>query len=411
MSFSNKHLYLMHSKDTHTDSWVSCFGDSAEEYTTLYTGNYIHEFGVYYLHHEIEEIVKRDNISLIFLEVSTFLVNPFILQKLKKKYKLTIVLFQLDDEFKFETLSVVYATIADLVLSFDYVSVDRYRQSGINAHFFMHPIYIPSPEDLDKFKIEDYKVAFLGQVTGKPSRKKLIDYLIERGVEIEVIETSGSNFLERDHMHSVFRNTQINLSFCGITDYIQSDNPLQEMKRGTKSRHLEIASSGGFCISEYSIAASKHLEEDREIVFFTTKEDLFNKIQFYLENEGKRKEIATSARKAIKERFSNEAVSSKLSGLIQGSRKFKGKNLYGESLDLICSRYFAFSYIAASFPYSFRLLLKGKLRTFLLDMVKIAKFISEYISNKSLLDGFLVFIISIYHIIKSFLAELLTSKK
>ena len=401
----------MNSKDTHTDSWVSCFRDSAEEYTTLYTGNYIHEFGVYYLHHEIEEIIKRDNISLIFLEVSTFLVNPFILQKLKKKYKLTIVLFQLDDEFKFETHSVVYATIADLVLSFDYVSVDRYRQSGINAHFFMHQIYTPSLEDLDKFKIDDYKVAFLGQITGKPSRKKLIDYLIEKGVEIEVIETSGSNFLERDHMHSVFKNTPINLSFSGITDYIKSDNPLQAMKRGAKARHLEIASSRGFCISEYSIAASKQLEEDKEIVFFTSKEDLLNKIQFYLENEGKRKEIATSARKAIKERFSNEAVSSKLSGLIQGSRKFKGKNLFGESLDLICSRYFAFSYIAASFPYSFRLLLKGKLRTFLLDMVKISKFISEYISNKSLLDGCLVFIISIYRIIKTFLAGLLTLKK
>tara|TARA_B110000196_G_C21143968_1_gene665474 strand:+ start:1453 stop:2658 length:1206 start_codon:yes stop_codon:yes gene_type:complete len=401
----------MHFKDTHTESWVSCFGSSAEEYTALYTGSYIHEFGVHFLHHEIEEIIKRDNISLIFMEISTYLVNPFVLEKLKKKYNLIIVLFQLDDEFKFETLSVVYATIADLVLTFDYVSVNRYRQSGINAHFFMHPIYIPSPEDLDKFKGEGYKVAFLGTVKDKPSRTKFIEYLIERGVEVAVIDTSGSNFLERDHMHSVFKNTIINLSFSGITDYIKSDNPLQKMKRGTKSRHLEIASSGGFCISEYSIAASKHLEEDKEIVFFTSKEDLLNKIEFYLNNEEKRNEIAISARKAIKEKFSNEAVSSKLSSLITSAQEFKGKNLYGESLDLTCSRHFAFSYIGTSFPYSARLLLKGKFRTFFLDLVIIIKFISEYSKNKSLLDGFLVFIISIYRIIKSFLSELLTPKK
>ena len=402
MIYPDKHLYLMHSNEP----WVTTFSLSASKHLVLNTGKYSRKFGISALHKHIEEIVKENKISLLFLELSTNIIDPFVLEELKSKYKLTLVLFQLDDEFKFETISATYATIADLVLTLDYVSIDRYRQSGINAHLFMHSIYMPDQKILDEKEGGNYEVCFLGRLADKPSRKEMIDFLVEKGVEIKVIDTSGENFLERDHMYSIFKNSKINLSFSGITDYINSENPLQAKKRGVKARHLEIAAAGGFCLAEYSIVAAEHLREDKEISFFYSKEELLNKINFYLDRDNERKEIASNAKKAIDKRYSPLSVSFLLKDLIKSAIKYKGKDLYGEDLELSCSKSFAVSYINFSFPYSVRLLLRGKFRIFFKDFSQFCRFLKNFIRRKSLLQGIGVFIISLYRLIKFYISPI-----
>jgi len=411
MHYPPNHLYLMQWCDEHTEFWVNSFGMASDEYSILFFGNYLAENGLSCLTKEIELRILRDDVSLLFIEVSSPLFNPFFLEGLKEKYGLMIVIFAIDDEFKFDWISSTYAMISDLVLTLDYVSVDRYRQSGINAHFFMHPIYIPDIEDIAAENSYTHKISFVGRVSeDKPSRQEILNFLEKNNTGISIISTSGSKnsrYLSRNEMYSIFKNSLINLGFSGITTYYISKDPLFERKRGTKARHLEISAVGGFCLNEYSISSAKHLREGIEIVLFKSKKDLLEKIHYYFNHEEEVAEIAMAASKAIKERFSTEAVALKLRSLIKDSLQYDGKDLYGNELKTETNVAFAHNFIEFTLKISLGLLLKGRIRRFFKDVGELFRFLSSLSKNKSFLTVIKVVLISIYRLGKTLLSSIL----
>ena len=411
MHYPSSQLYLMHSWDAHTEFWLKGFSMASDEYSILYFGDSVAESGLYDLNKVIEQRIIKDNVSMLFIEVSSPIINPFFLERLKEKYGLMIVIFVLDDEFKFDWISSTYGTISDLVLTLDYVSVDRYRQSGINAHFFMHPINIPDIEDISTENNYTHKISFVGRVSeDKPSRQELLNFLEKNNTGVSIISTSGSKnsrYLSRNEMYSVFKNSLINLSFSGITTYVTTENPLLESKRGTKARHLEISAVGAFCLSEYSISSAKHLRDGKEIVLFKSKKDLLEKIHYYFNHEEEAAEIAMAASKAIKERFSKEAVGLKLRSLIKESLQYNGKDLYGNVLKTKTNAAFAHSFIGFTFERSLVLLLKGRLKVFFKDLSELWRFLSSFSKNKSFLTVIRVVFISIYLSGKTILSSFL----
>jgi len=79
-------------------------------------------------------------------------------------------------------------------------------------------------------------------------------------------------------------------------------------------RVFETFLSGGFYLGlnipvEHDYAnIRKYMEEDKEIVFFSGKEDLYRKVDYYLENEAQRKEIIKNAQKKIKGEINYETL-------------------------------------------------------------------------------------------------------
>ena len=240
--------------------------------------------------------------------------------------------------------------------------------------------------------------------------RNLLNFLEKNNTGISIISTSGSKnsrYLSRNEMYSIFKNSLINLSFSGITTYTTSENPLFERKRGTKARHLEISAVGGFCLSEYSISSAKHLRDGKEIVLFKSKKDLLEKIHYYFNHEEEAAEIAMAASKAIKERFSKEAVALKLRSLIKDSLQYDGKDLYGNELKAETNVAFAHNFIEFTFKNSLGLLLKGRLRGFFKDLGELFRFLSSFSKNKSFLTGMRVVLISIYRLGKTLLSSFL----
>ena len=73
-------------------------------------------------------------------------------------------------------------------------------------------------------------------------------------------------------------------------------------------KSLEIAASGGFLLAERSEGHMKIFEENSEAVFFSSIEELRDKINTYLPNKEAREEIASSGyKRAIKSGYSNDA--------------------------------------------------------------------------------------------------------
>ncbi len=111
-------------------------------------------------------------------------------------------------------------------------------------------------------------------------------------------------------MSSIYGNSRIAIS----------DNPW-----AVHERNFEILTSGGFPILRYSKWPEvedrhkmiNHFRENEEAVMFYSKDDLLNKIQYFLDNPEERERVAENGRQVVMNNFSHIAIAGKTMGLIK----------------------------------------------------------------------------------------------
>ncbi len=411
MNYPSNHLHLMLNEEFQSLFCSSVYGQAAENYKVIFADDFMRRYGIHALNTKIKEEVIENNISLLLIDISSPIYDPFFIFDLKQEYGLMVILLAYDDEFKFDWISSSYATIADLVLTSDFVSVDRYREAGVNAHFFILPPYIPHEMPKQKKSDLKYSVSFIGLVDkSKPSRVDFARFLARNEISVSYFLSSGANdpeYLSREEMYSIFRNSAINLNFGGITTYLDNyDNVLYERIRGMKLRPFEIIAAGGFCLSEFSISLAKLLEDGVDIVFFWSKAELLEKIQYFLGHQDEALRIAANGTKKITKQFSSEALAKRLTELIQESHNHIGINLYGESHQVKTSRWFTSSFLVLSLSNSITLLFKGRLLSFFNDFWNSAKFLRRFSVDVGQLITLKIALIVLYKSVKDVLAKI-----
>ncbi len=86
----------------------------------------------------------------------------------------------------------------------------------------------------------------------------------------------------------IFKNSKINLNIS-----------LKGIEAGTPLRVMDIMGAGGFVITNYSPETAELFEEDKEIVMFRTPEELLQKVDFYLNHEKEREQIAKAGHEKV----------------------------------------------------------------------------------------------------------------
>jgi spore maturation protein CgeB len=99
----------------------------------------------------------------------------------------------------------------------------------------------------------------------------------------------------------VFSASRINLNIT-----------LRSIETGVPLRVFDIMSRAGFALTDYRADAQELFEEDREIVMYKTPEEMVDKIDFYLQNETKRRQIGLNAYEKVKKCFSYESQLQKI---------------------------------------------------------------------------------------------------
>jgi spore maturation protein CgeB len=89
-------------------------------------------------------------------------------------------------------------------------------------------------------------------------------------------------------MQDEFYNSKININILTL-----------ENRDTTNLRNFEIPASGGFQLSERSDEILNLLEEDKEIVCFSSKDELYDKYKYYLKNSTLREKIAKAGQNKI----------------------------------------------------------------------------------------------------------------
>ncbi len=135
-----------------------------------------------------------------------------------------------------------------------------------------------------------YDIFFSGKKTSK-YRKEIIEFLQTR--EYNFLGDSEDSIISSDqYLPSIYKSS-INLALEGLGEFT--------------FRHLEILASCSFMLCQSSINELElplPLIDGKHFVSFKNKEDLVEKINFYLENNELRNEIALNGRKVLEEHYS-----------------------------------------------------------------------------------------------------------
>lgn len=93
-------------------------------------------------------------------------------------------------------------------------------------------------------------------------------------------------------MPFVFHNSKINLNITSRT-----------IETGIPQRVFDILSCGGFCLTNYQAEIAEYFTDGEELVMYTGMEDLVYKVNYYLEHEEKRRQIAENGYQKINREF------------------------------------------------------------------------------------------------------------
>jgi len=198
------------------------------------------------------------------------------------------------------------------------------KNMALNDIFMFYP---------DEFgKLIDNILYSKGKVTDKEGKKILsqccahISRCLYRGKIIEWIIDSGITRNIKLWGRWWSENKKFRHYHMGIARYGQQ---LAEIYRSGKvaisdegtlhERTFEILASGGFPLVRYLKLGSRndtetithYFKEDEEIVLFYSKDDLLNKLQYYLDHPGERERIAENGRQVVLRNFSHTAIAGK----------------------------------------------------------------------------------------------------
>jgi spore maturation protein CgeB len=264
---------------------------------------------------QIEKAHAQRPIDLLFTYFYNACVLPAVISQIRSLGIVTVNWF-CNASFQFHLVSEIapeydYCLVPEKFRLEDYRRIKAspiYCQEAANPEIY-HPY--PAPER--------YDVAFIGQAYGE--RPGLIRSLLDHQVKVHVWGTGWEYYQKRrpslnpltwgrsngapkiparliggvlsdEELVRTFSRTKINLGFAGCW----TDDTVAERITQIRLRDFEIPMSGGFYLTEYQEEIEAFYDIDREIVCYRTKEELLDKIHFYLRHPAERAHIREAGR-------------------------------------------------------------------------------------------------------------------
>lgn len=159
------------------------------------------------------------------------------------------------------------------------------------------PLYLPEGANPDIHKPFDedkiYDVSFVGQCYG--NRPEVISRLRNAGIQVEVFGPGWPNgSLSIEEMVRTWSRSRINLGFGGVLGHKET--------YCLKGRDFEVPMSGGLYLTEHHDELVPFYEIGREIVTYTSFDDLLEKIRWLLLNPDQSEAIRRAGReRALRE--------------------------------------------------------------------------------------------------------------
>lgn len=221
------------------------------------------------------------------------------LQKIKEKTSAVLFNFFGDDPWEFSQFSGKVAPFYDFFFTYDPWSVKLYRKNG-HKHAYHLP-YGYDPEIGNKLKItnSDIKkygcdITFIG--SHYPKREELLNKL-KYNYNIKIWGRGWKNTSCKDVFQgkALYGYEMLKAMRCGkilLNIHKGFEQGVEESGEGLNLRVMEGTACKSFQICNYQADIPKRFHPEVEIVLYHTWDEALEKINHYLKNESKRKEIA-----------------------------------------------------------------------------------------------------------------------
>jgi spore maturation protein CgeB len=165
-----------------------------------------------------------------------------------------------------------------------------------------HPVLLTAEEQ----RCYGADVCFIGGLSGRfhAARRAMVEYAIENGVDIKVWGGYREHFISspilRVWQGQIWGEEQVKaLCAAKIGLNFHVDHRAGELDRGLNLRAFELAACGVFQLLQRVPSVGEFFEEDKEIICFETKEEMLDKIRYYLAHESERRQIAEAAHRRV----------------------------------------------------------------------------------------------------------------
>jgi len=229
-------------------------------------------------------------------------IYPWTLEAIKREHPdIKLVSFSNDNMCLWGNKSLYYhfgINYYDLVVS---INIDSYRK--IEEFYSGKVLYIDKSYSKNYHKFlqlenKKYDCLFIGSY--EKERFEIMKYLAQNGINIDIF----GNTWEKANVSNIPSNLTIHYQELVGDDYNHSlANAkvvlgfLRKINLDTQtSRTFEIPACGGFMIMEYTENQDRLFAEDKEMVYFRTKEELLDKVLYYIKHQDEARSIVNKAR-------------------------------------------------------------------------------------------------------------------
>lgn len=249
---------------------------------------------------QVLQKIKENKYDVVWIEKGNML-KPWVLKKIKAlSPATTLISCSEDDMYVSHGYSMWYKLGLknyDFVFTTKAYNVSELKEFNAKkvilfldsySEYIHHPFELTA-EEKTKYECE---VSAIGAF--EPERAASVLYLAENGIKVHIWGGLWQSWL-RKHPNLIVHNqflfgehyakaicaTKINLNF------------LRKINRDeVTSRSVEIPACGGFMIAERTQRHADFFVEGKEAEFFSTNQELYEKVVFYLKNEALRDQIA-----------------------------------------------------------------------------------------------------------------------
>lgn len=239
--------------------------------------------------------VEQERPDVVLVDAGEHL-DPDVLARLKQQFRPLMAIYLMDDPVSQRWTNVMRAlSLYDVIGSFDSQLVEQYRRATRAAVLYLPCACDPDvyhPRELSAQQQQRYgaDVAFVG--TLQDGRAALLEAIRDRQPAIwtwnrralrryPALAPLYRGFVHGEQASWVYQASRISLNV---------HHP--QTRSGTNMRTFEIAAAGGFQLVDDHPGIRDHFQVGKDIVTYHDAADLKDKLQYYLEHDAERREIA-----------------------------------------------------------------------------------------------------------------------
>jgi len=251
--------------------------------------------------------VNRDTFNLVIWEKPKYVIWPSMsfeifestFAAIRKQGCKIIGCFFDDRAGRFDSFSKFYIPYMDYIFT---EASERYQKYGVKVYNLVNCLskdyYIIGNDR--KFA---YDVSFVGGNIA--DRADYISKIGRNEIDVRVFGKGWPDgYVDSTRMMKIFNESKINLNFTKTYDN-SCDYQL-------KGRIFDISLCGGFVLTEYVPGIEEYFDVDQEIVCFRNKDELIDKIEYYLQHDAEREKIRNKGHKRAARCYTFEQVFGKV---------------------------------------------------------------------------------------------------